>query len=139
MTSRRIVILVLLAFYVVFLFDLALLQFPSTNPQPNVLPLQSIIRDLRHGDRDLVVNFLGNLVAFLPIGLIPPLARPRATAAWHVAVFALTLSALIEALQYASGRRVADIDDLILNTLGALLGYFTLRWTCLHGIIKNSC
>lgn len=130
MTSRRIVVLLLLVSYVVFLFDLALLQFPSRNPRPNFLPLHSIIGDLRHGGREFVVNFLGNLVAFLPIGLIPPLARPRSTAAWHVAVFCGSLSALIEVLQYASGRRVADIDDLILNTLGGLLGYFALRWTC---------
>jgi glycopeptide antibiotics resistance protein len=137
MTSRRIVVLVLLVCYVVFLFDLALLQFPSTNPRPNFLPLRSIIGDLGHGGRDFVVNFLGNLAAFLPIGLIPPLVRPRSTAAWHVGLFALTLSALIELLQYASGRRVADVDDLILNTLGGLLGYSGFRWICPRGMTSN--
>ncbi len=33
---------------------------------------------------------------------------------------------MIEVVQYTSGRRVADVDDLILNTLGGLLGYGVL-------------
>jgi glycopeptide antibiotics resistance protein len=137
LTSRRNFVLLLLVCYVVLLFDLALLQFPSANPRPNFLPLHSIIGDLGHGGRDFVVNFLGNLVAFLPIGLIPALVRPRSTAAWHVGLFCLTLSALIELLQYASGRRVADVDDLILNTLGGLLGYSGFRWMCPCGMTTH--
>ena len=137
LTSRRNFALLLLVCYVVFLFDLALLQFPTTNPRANFLPLHSIIGDLGHGGRDFVVNFLGNLVAFLPIGLIPALVRPRSTAAWHVGLFCLTLSALIELLQYASGRRVADVDDLILNTLGGLLGYSGFRWMCPRGMTTH--
>jgi glycopeptide antibiotics resistance protein len=124
MTTRRAVALLCLTAYVLILLDLALLQFPSSNPPPNFLPLHSIIADWRAGGREFVVNFLGNLVAFMPIGLIPPLVRPCSTAARQVAVFCSSLSAIIEAAQYISGRRVADVDDLILNTLGGLLGYF---------------
>src|SRR5262245_10662828 len=123
MTSRRTVVLLLLAVYVLFLFDLALLRFPSRNPTPNFVPLHSMVGDWSSGGREFVVNFLGNIVAFMPIGLIPPLARPRRTTAWQVALFSLSLSAMIEVGQYCSGRRVADVDDLILNTLGGLLGY----------------
>ena len=128
MTHGRVGILLLLACYALFLLDLALLQFPTANPRANFVPLHSIIGDLGEGGRELVVNFLGNLVAFMPIGLIPPMVQPRATAAWHVALFCLTLSALIEVIQYASGCRVADVDDLILNTIGGLLGYAALQW-----------
>ena len=38
-------------------------------------------------------------------------------------LFGLSLSLAIEGGQYLSGRRVTDVDDLILNTLGTLLGY----------------
>jgi glycopeptide antibiotics resistance protein len=132
MRFRRITLLVGLFAYVLFILDLALLQFPSRNPQANFLPLHSIIADWRGGGRGFVVNFVGNLLAFMPIGLIPPLARPRRATAWHVALFCFGLSAFIEVGQYVSGRRVADVDDLLLNTIGGLLGYFlfsTVRWT----------
>jgi glycopeptide antibiotics resistance protein len=128
MISRRILLLLLLTLYVVFLLDLALFQFPGVNPPPNFIPLHSMIGDWSRGGREFVVNFVGNIVAFIPIGLIPPLARPRQATARHAALFSLSLSAIIEVAQYASGRRVADVDDLILNTLGGLLGYFLLGW-----------
>ena len=129
MTTKRTVALVALSVYVLFLLDLALLQFPSKNPRPNFIPLHSMIADWTAGGRGFVVNFVGNLVAFMPIGLMPSLARPRRTRAWHVALFCLCISAFIEVGQYASGRRVADVDDLILNTLGGLSGYFAFRIT----------
>src|SRR5271168_4424860 len=124
--NRVAAVLLILSIYVLFIFDLALLQFPSRNPPPNFIPLHSIVADWTAGGRGFVVNFVGNLVAFMPIGLIPLLARPRGTTALHVALFCLGLSAMIEVVQYFSGRRVADVDDLILNTLGGLLGYLML-------------
>jgi glycopeptide antibiotics resistance protein len=127
MSLRRAVALVLLSAYVLFILDLAWLQFPSHYPPPNAVPLRSIIGDWRTGGREWVVNFLGNIVAFIPIGTIPPLAWPRRARAWHATVFSLCLSAIIESVQYWSGRRVADVDDLLLNTAGGVLGYCVLR------------
>jgi glycopeptide antibiotics resistance protein len=126
MSRHRAVILLLLTIYVLFLLDLALLQFPTRNPPTNLVPFNSIIGDWRKGGREFVVNFLGNIVAFVPIGMIPQLARTRRAGAWHAALFSLSLSALIEGVQYATGRRVADVDDLILNTSGGVLGHCTL-------------
>jgi glycopeptide antibiotics resistance protein len=128
MTARRFWLLLLLTLYISFLLDLALLQFPAVNPPPNLMPLHSMIGDWRRGGRDLVVNFAGNLIAFIPIGVIPPLVWPDRWTARHAGLFSLALSALIEITQYSSGRRVADVDDLILNTLGGLIGYSLLFW-----------
>lgn len=118
--------LLLLGVYVLFLLDLALLQFPSRNPAPNFVPMRSIVGDWMSGGRGFVVNFLGNIVAFLPIGMIPRLARTRWSSIWHAAAFSLSFSAMIEVVQFITGRRVADVDDLILNTLGGVLGYWAL-------------
>jgi glycopeptide antibiotics resistance protein len=124
--KRRIILAVLLFAYIIFLFDIALLRFPSTNPAPNFVPFRTIIGDWTSGWREFVVNFIGNIVAFVPMGLIPPLILGRRTKLWHVALFGLSLSLSIEGGQYFSGRRVADVDDLILNTVGSLLGYVSL-------------
>lgn len=78
MTTKRTVALVALSVYVLFLLDLALLQFPSKNPRPNFIPLHSMIADWTAGGRGFVVNFVGNLVAFMPIGLMPSLCGPVA-------------------------------------------------------------
>jgi glycopeptide antibiotics resistance protein len=124
--KRRIILATLLTTYILFLFDIALFRFLITNPQPNLVPFHTIWHDWQAGGTEFVVNFLGNIVAFLPMGIIPPLIRTRRTEAWQVALFSLILSLTIEGGQYASNRRVADVDDLILNTLGGLLGYWLL-------------
>jgi glycopeptide antibiotics resistance protein len=62
------------------------------------------------------------VVIFVPIGLFSSLLmdRPRW---WKAALVALFLSAFIEACQLFIPRGT-DVDDLILNTLGGLWGYW---------------
>jgi glycopeptide antibiotics resistance protein len=120
---RRIVLTAVFIAYVLFLFDIALFRFPIPDPRPNFVPFRSILHDVRAGGRNFVINFLGNLFAFVPMGLIPPLILRRRITPRQVALFSLTLSLMIEVPQFLTGRRVADVDDLILNTAGGLLGY----------------
>jgi glycopeptide antibiotics resistance protein len=126
MTCPKILAAVLVA-YVIFLFDLAWLRFPATNSQPNWIPFHSIAWDWRNGGWGFVVNFLGNIVAFLPMGSLPPLIWRRRVTFWQIALFSLAISLAIETGQYASGRRVPDVDDLILNTGGGMLGFVLTR------------
>lgn len=74
-----------------------------------------------------VVNLGGNIVMFVPLGLLLPQL-------WNAQrlfpVFLLTVTGLIvliEALQYATRLGIADLDDLILNDLGACLGFLAQR------------
>ncbi len=122
----RMILATVLGIYIIFLLDIAWFCFPATHPAPNWVPFRSIIRDWRNGGWEFLVNFVGNLVAFLPMGLFPPLIRVRRTALWQAALFSLSISLAIEAGQFISGRRVPDVDDLILNTLGGALGYLAL-------------
>lgn len=126
----------LLFAYLLFLLNLTWLQFPSQGSGYNAVPFRSMIADWRGGGREWFVNFLGNIVAFLPIGLLPVAIRPRSARLRDAVLFCLALSCLIEAVQYAIGRRFADVDDILLNTFGGLLGYLffwqpftTSRWT----------
>jgi glycopeptide antibiotics resistance protein len=124
--KRRMILAIVLAVYIIFLLDIALFRFPASHPRANWVPFRSIIHDWRNGGWGFVVNFVGNLVAFLPMGMLPPLIRAGHTALWQVALFSLSISFAIEAGQYISGRRVPDVDDLILNTMGGALGYLAL-------------
>jgi glycopeptide antibiotics resistance protein len=127
MSRRKTLAFVLIA-YLIFLLDIALLRFPAAHPTPNLVPFRSMISDWSHGGWPLVVNFVGNIVAFVPLGLLPPLIFKRPTMFWEVLVFSLCVSLFIEGGQLVSGRRVPDIDDLILNSLGGCLGYLLSRY-----------
>lgn len=68
------------------------------------------------------LNLVGNLIMFMPLGLFPALLWREAS--WkRSAVIGLGTSLFIEIAQYFLMSHT-DIDDVILNTLGALCGYW---------------
>ena len=78
------------------------------------------------------LNPLLNIAMFVPLGVFLPLtAKPFRRWYWMLAAGGGT-SLAIEALQYILGRGQADVDDLICNTLGAMLGYcLCMLFVCL--------
>ena len=83
-----------------------------------------------------VRNTLGNIALFLPLGILLPFVSNRFRRFKHLLLFALCLSVGIEATQFAlrfvGNTRSADIDDVILNTLGACLGFLLYRYVLLR-------
>ena len=73
--------------------------------------------------REALVNFLGNSLMFLPLGIVWPVAFRKLDTHWKVIAAGAGTSLLIEILQLPFYDRVSDIDDLLLNTLGYLMGY----------------
>ncbi|MFF3672880.1 VanZ family protein [Streptomyces sp. NPDC002120] len=69
----------------------------------------------------------GNLLLGLPFGVLLPVLLPPARGLLRVAAVTVCLMTLVELTQGAlvTGR-VFDIDDVILNTAGALLGYLLI-------------
>ncbi|WP_435016521.1 VanZ family protein [Tundrisphaera sp. TA3] len=116
---------VVLVVYLAVLCRLTLFMFLQPVARPNFIPLRTIRFDLARGGEPFVVNILGNLGVFLPMGFLVPILWPRRSGSMltRVAAASFGLSLLIEVLQYLSGRRIADVDDLLLNTLGGMLGY----------------
>jgi glycopeptide antibiotics resistance protein len=107
----------------------------TAHRQPEVIclrlePGRTIAGFLREGGWPMVVNVLGNLAAFVPLGILWPMLRRGRTTAARVAGLSAAVSFLIESLQFASRRRVADVDDVILNALGGLIGYAAYRLAC---------
>ncbi len=121
-SQRRFVPLLLL--YLVALFALALRPSSATGVQSlNLVPFSSIMRGLRVGGPLFAINIVGNIVVFMPLGVLLPNIHPRFRSWASTMIIALGVSTLIEVLQFISAQRVTDVDDLLLNALGALLGY----------------
>ncbi|MFJ7154433.1 VanZ family protein [Streptomyces sp. NPDC101118] len=94
----------------------------------NVHPGRSI--RLYLGDapaRDAVRQLGGNLLLGVPLGVLLPVLVPPARGFLRVGVVTAALMTLVELIQGAlvTGRAF-DVDDVILNTAGALLGYLLL-------------
>ncbi|WP_225047053.1 VanZ family protein [Lacticaseibacillus kribbianus] len=75
---------------------------------------------------DFWYQSLGNVVWFVPFGFGLAWLAPRPRL-WRVLLAGILLSVMIEGLQFLLYSGVADIDDLIFNTVGALVGYVLCR------------
>ncbi len=69
------------------------------------------------------VNLAGNVVMFIPLGFFLPLLWRGLRRYWLSLPVCAALIVAVEALQFMTGLGSADIDDFILNMLGAVLGY----------------
>ena len=70
---------------------------------------------------------LGNFVMLLPLGIYLPLLYKRLRGFFPVLLVSLLVSIFIEFLQLITRYRSADIDDVLLNTVGACTGYLIFR------------
>lgn len=78
---------------------------------------------------DSFKNLAGNIILFVPLGLLYPLSRKNSVGFVHAFIVILGTTFAIELIQYLflTSRR-ADVDDLILNLIGGLIGFVVYKW-----------
>lgn len=103
--------------------------------QFNLIPFVEIIRFVKYreylGMYNVMINLVGNVVAFIPFGALIRWVINRSVNWYHVVGYTFLFSLSVELLQLVAKVGSFDVDDLILNTLGGLIGYFVyyiLRW-----------
>ena len=90
-------------------------------PRINLLPFVYMTDYPTRGE--ILLNFIGNTAMFLPLGIVWPAVFKRLDTHKKVIAAGVSTSLLIEILQLPFYGRCSDIDDLILNFTGFLLGY----------------
>lgn len=74
--------------------------------------------------RDIIWNIAGNMIMFIPTGIVLPVIYKKLDCFWKVVAVGALISLCIEILQLPFPSRASDVDDLILNTLGVAVGYW---------------
>ena len=75
-----------------------------------------------------------NIFLFLPFGFLFPVWLPKKKTAWTIPVGFLC-SVAIEYCQLRTGRGFCQLDDVIMNTLGAVIGF--LCWKIAHSLCRH--
>ena len=103
--------------------------------QFNLTPFVEIIRFVTYreylGFYNVMINLAGNVIAFIPFGALIRWVINKSVRGYHVMGYTFLFSLSVELLQLVAKVGAFDVDDLILNTAGGLLGYFVycmLRW-----------
>lgn len=93
----------------------------------NLIPFKNLAALYQNaGLLKFIYLFGGNIVWFIPFGfLLPFISKKLNHSRTVVCGFALSLA--IELAQFVFGTGISEVDDLILNTLGASIGYLLHR------------
>lgn len=93
----------------------------------NLIPFREIMRFYTYrelvGIEAFVLNLFGNVLVFAPFGFMVPIINWRYRNIKKAAGLTFCLSMTIECIQLITRVGSFDVDDLILNTLGGILGY----------------
>ncbi|MFG2357146.1 VanZ family protein [Streptomyces sp. NPDC048521] len=141
---RLLAMLVAFAFMVAFAVVLARITLqPSPASVPlthsNLHPGRSLRAYVEQAQfRDAVKQLGGNVLLGMPFGVLVPVLAPRARGMLRVLALTALVMLMVELAQGAlvTGRAF-DIDDVILNTAGALLGWLLLGRRLGRGIHRR--
>ena len=90
----------------------------------NFVPFKTIKMYIKYSDRlNSFENLAGNILAFVPFGMMLPLIGTRLRRFGIVFINGFVLVLGIEVFQLISAFGAFDVDDVILNCLGIVLGY----------------
>ena len=103
----------------------------------NLIPFKTIcgyIGNILHGSIVTIAlrNLLGNLFMFLPLGIYLPVMNRKCRTFAKTLLVSLAILVGIELVQFITLLGSLDIDDLILNLSGVMMGY--ALWKCLKPV-----
>lgn len=119
------------------------LNITELKHQINIVPFKNIIQSIESIAESntrypmfytklLLKNVLGNVLILVPFGLFVAFFRKKKERIRQVILKGFTISLVIETTQLLMtlvgiNRRSFDVDDLIMNTLGYLIGYYIMQ------------
>lgn len=111
-------------------YDPALPYWEQIAAQLNLVPFRTLrlfanllASGVRSHIRMAVINLGGNIIMFIPLGVLLPKVFPKLASLPRVLLTTAAIIAAVEILQLFTLVGCCDIDDLILNVLGAAIGY----------------
>lgn len=84
--------------------------------------------------KEALLNLIGNTTMFIPLGIVWPSVFKRLNTHFKVIAAGAGVSLAIELIQLLFFERATDIDDLILNLTGFVIGY--LIYLAVRKLIK---
>jgi len=143
-TQYRILGKILFVLYIIFVFYFLLISeiYGRTGEMENYHYNLVLFKEIKRfwnyrkqlGMFATAANLFGNILIFLPFGFFMPMASEYRNFL-GTTVYSLSLSLVIELTQLFMKVGSFDVDDLLLNTIGGMLGY--IAFTVCNRIRRN--
>lgn len=100
----------------------------------NFIPFKSIVSSIEAGLKPAIMSVVGNIILTMPFGFLVTLIRKNKKFLYTfmlVIFFSLSIEFLQLSIGFVIGYRYrnVDIDDLILNTVGGIIGFWIYKIT----------
>lgn len=109
----------------------------------NIIPFDTImgyftkLSDQTINTSIVIQNLSVNLILFLPMGMaLPIIFKNKINKLWKFLLIMLAIIVSVEIIQYIFMVGSADIDDVILNLIGALIGYGIVHISFIRKLLK---
>ncbi len=106
--------------YALLLFQLLTSTEMNTNSGLNIVPFTEIFR-YEIGSKLFIRNVIGNILIFVPFGYFVS-GYVKASKVSHILFISVITSLTVELVQLQIGRSF-DIDDILLNVVGSIIGF----------------
>lgn len=121
-----------LVLFLTYLLAVLFVTLLSRNGASNSTDIQmelfvGVQKALRTHSMEPVQHMLLNIALFVPLGLLFPMIHKELQSWLSVVTSGMMLSTMIETIQLTAGLGICDIDDILANTLGTIVGYLLFR------------
>lgn len=124
MKKEKLFICICLLIYIIFLLYITLFGRLSERIDTiSLFPFWSYLEMIQTSNLNMGRQILYNILAFVPLGILLPMLGRRFQRLKIILHCGFLLSALIESAQFLFHLGWCDIDDVINNTAGAVIGY----------------
>lgn len=146
----NIMILILGILYALFMIRLLFLRgHPYHHYMYNIIPFHTIseyIKNQNHFNFNIWFdNLFGNIVLFIPLGFLIPMLNTRFLGIIPFLICVVVLLFMVEFIQLITKVGSFDVDDVILNSFGALIGFLVtisvvkiMKKTSLNRLVRRS-
>ena len=108
----------------------------------NFIPFKTIIEYVQRYSngywRLATLNLLGNLALFVPMGMALPCLFKKLNRFWKVILTVLGMVVIVELVQGVLRVGSIDIDDVIFNVVGAMIGYGIIMIPFVHKLLVKA-
>lgn len=123
---------IMIPFYTIFLLYLMFFGFGRSQYEINIVRLSPLISTFSFVKetilwKTIIINIFGNIIMFTPFGFLG-IVFPKLNDFKTLIINFLSVIIIIESLQYFTRMGVFDIDDIILNTIGVVIGFWFYRF-----------
>ncbi|MDY3350494.1 VanZ family protein [Riemerella anatipestifer] len=117
--------------YTLLLLYFMFVGFGRTPYDYNIVRLAPLVSTLEFVQKSVLwqnvaINILGNIIMFIPFGFLG-WCYPKYQNLRILSLDFIVAITLVESMQYFTRLGVFDIDDILLNTFGVLLGYWIYK------------